>query len=553
LKPIYKTFFLMLNLFIINFFVLFSAASAENLVNILVLPFNIHSEQDLTFLQKGIGDMLSSRLSVENKVVLISRKETNQAIEGISEPITEEIAASLAAKLQADYVLLGSLTVFGESISTDARCIDVHSKTPVIIFNQLGKNHGDVVSHINLFADQINEKVFGRKASASKPTPAKEAEINIRSHPDTIMSEERVSGSGFPDSLSKASNAQFVFWKSRRFKTEIKGIAVGDVDGDSKNEIVFISENKIFIYRHTDKRMHKIKEITMDSYHHFIGVDTADINNNGKSEIFISNISDDYHPMSFVLEWNGTEFKNISEKTGWYYRVINAPERSMKMLLGQKGGIRSIFSGNIYELKWNNMGYEPQDKQVLPKWINVYGFAYGDILNNDQKMIAAFQSNDSLNIMDMNGKEEWTSSEAYGGSSTYLVAPSDAKAAKRETKSGDKMAINRLYLPQRIHIADLDKNGRKEVVVVKNHDSSGRTFSRVRIFNSGHFESLEWDNVGLSKHWKTRKFSGYISDYAVCDINNDGQKELVFALTSKVKGSLGLGSKKSYIVSIKIH
>ena len=48
----------MLNLFIINLFVLFSAASAENLVNILVLPFNIHSEQDLTFLQKGIGDML---------------------------------------------------------------------------------------------------------------------------------------------------------------------------------------------------------------------------------------------------------------------------------------------------------------------------------------------------------------------------------------------------------------------------------------------------------------------------------------------------------------
>ena len=115
------------------------------------------------------------------------------------------------------------------------------------------------------------------------------------------------------------------------------------------------------------------------------------------------------------------------------------------------------------------------------------------------------------------------------------------------------MAINRLYLPQRIHIADLDKNGKKEVVVVKNHDTSGGIFSRVRIFSGGHFESLEWDNVGLSKHWKTRKFSGYISDYAVGDLNNDGQKELVFALNSKAKGSLGLGSKKSYIVSMKIH
>ncbi|GAG97050.1 unnamed protein product, partial [marine sediment metagenome] len=78
--------------------------------------------------------MLSSRLSLEDKVVLISKEEVSRAIKDLPEPINQETAFSLATKLEADYVLFGSLTVFGESISTDARFFDVHQKKPVVVF-----------------------------------------------------------------------------------------------------------------------------------------------------------------------------------------------------------------------------------------------------------------------------------------------------------------------------------------------------------------------------------------------------------------------------------
>jgi len=42
-----------------------TAFAADKISKILILPFNIHSEKDLTFLQKGIGEMLSTRLAFE--------------------------------------------------------------------------------------------------------------------------------------------------------------------------------------------------------------------------------------------------------------------------------------------------------------------------------------------------------------------------------------------------------------------------------------------------------------------------------------------------------
>lgn len=538
-----KNIFLMLNVFIIIFVIFCNSASASKPFKVLVLPFNIHSEKDLSFLQKGVQDMLLSRLSLEDKVVLINREETSQAIRGISEPINAETAISLAATLQADYVLLGSLTVFGESISTDARFIDVYQQKPVVVFNQFGKDHGDVISHINLFAEQINEKVFGRKTVAyqpSRPTPEKESEKEVadstRKHPESLWTPESGSGVYTYGAPTAEDKTPFAFWKSRNFKTKIKGMAVGDVDGDGSNETVFISNQMVFIYRYANKRFGKIGEIKGSDYDDFLGVDVADINNNGKAEIFVTNLSSTTKQLrSFVLEWNGANFIKTEDNAKWYYRVLNAPERGGHFLLGQKRDIKEIFSRKgVYELIWNNGQYEPAQPQDLPKNMNIYGFTYGNALNDGREMIVAFAHDDRIRILDKNGKEEWKSSESFGGSATYLDFPSEVDAAEPPSERLE----DRYYLPQRIHIADLDKDGKNEVIVVKNVSLTGRVLSRVRVFKSGHIEALAMDELGSSLKWKTREISGHITDYAIADLDNDGLDELVFSVASKAKSFL---------------
>ena len=281
--------------------------------------------------------------------------------------------------------------------------------------------------------------------------------------------------------------------------------------------------------------------------HTFIGVDVADINDNRTAEIFVTSLAENNRLRSFVLEWNGTEFKTLAKGENWYYRVIKAARAGPPILLGQKGGFRDAFSGPVYELGWDNLRYVPENKQRLPSWVKVYGFTYGDVFNEGQDSVLAFRKDNTLSILDHDGQEEWTSSETYGGSNFLLLSPAEMKEAKKEGKIVDPTAFKGLYLQQRIFVADLDQDKKNEVIVVKNHDVSRGLFHRSRKYINGHFEALVWDNVGLRKQWKTRKFSGYISDYDLSDLDNDGTDELVFAVMAKSDSPIA--DPKSYLVS----
>ncbi|MBU2622492.1 MAG: VCBS repeat-containing protein, partial [Proteobacteria bacterium] len=521
---------------------------------VLILPFNIHSEKDLSFLQRGIGEMLSTRIAFENKVMIVGKEEA-----GIAAGKTDEKTALAAGeKAGADYVLFGSLTVFGESISTDAKFYDVQNKSRLVVINEFGSSQGDVIYHINVFAAKINETVFGRKTVSSQ-APAKqiaqqqpsggEQSSDSRKNPEEKWSKESGIKMAYDEAFTGSGEPAAVLWKSKKFETKLKGIAIGDVDGDGKIETVFADDHNIFIYRQTAGKFEKVKEIAGKTYEFYKGIDIADINGNKKAEIFVTAINDSGRVLSFVLEWDGKDFKKISDNEDWHYRVLDIPARGGKVLFAQKGGNASIFSGNVHELKWVHGYYISTNKEILPRGVNVYGFNYGDILNSGQEMTLGFNSNEYLSLFNANGGEEWTSSDPYGGSSAYLETPEEIEAAKKSKH--DQRPENRLYLPQRIIVTDLDNDKKKEILVVKNIDTTGGIFSRVRIFKSGYFECLSWDNVGLSPKWKTRKFSGYISDYTLGDIDNDGKDELVFLLVTQTGGST-LGSDRSFVVSWKV-
>lgn len=533
------------------------AVRAEKPARVLILPFTVHSDKDLTFLKDGITDMLSTRLTLEGELLPLSKGETEQEIKSLSESVDEQTAILLGRKLGADYVSYGSLTVFGDSISMDARFFDLHKNKTLVTFYESGKGHSDVIYHVNLFAGQISERVFGRKTFSPRPSRKTTSSDESRKHPDQIWKElkkktegtaapvsEPLSVATVPDTVPGAVSEQAAgaVWKSRNFKIRIKGVAVGDVDGDGTNETVFISRKEVLIYRYLAGRFVKLGEVRSNLFHNHISVDVADINGNGKSEIFVTNMNNDRGMLlSFVLEWDGTEFAKIVDKSGWYYRVLNVPGKG-NVLLGQKREVREIFAPGVYELKWGNGVYVSADRQILPEEINVFGFNYGDILNNGQEEIIAFTKNDYIRILGRDGNEEWNSGERFGGSATYIEFPAEASAS-----IGNQKETDHFYLPQRILITDTDKDGKNEVIVCRNTDTTRRIFSRLRMFKSGHIECLGWESLGLYPKWTTRQISGYISDYVVGDMDNDGRNELVFSVVAKT--SSVLGKAKSFIVS----
>ena len=65
---------------------------------VLVIPFQMHSETDLSFLRKGITAMLSSRLTDMGKVVVIDQTAAAEILRGLPSPLTREAAAEAGRK-----------------------------------------------------------------------------------------------------------------------------------------------------------------------------------------------------------------------------------------------------------------------------------------------------------------------------------------------------------------------------------------------------------------------------------------------------------------------
>ncbi|MFC1876481.1 FG-GAP-like repeat-containing protein [Thermodesulfobacteriota bacterium] len=539
-----------------------ATASAETSSGILIVPFNIHAEKDQSFLKPATTDMLYTRLSAENRTVLVEK------VDARTDPVSAEDAIAMGRQQNVDYVLFGSITILGAMISTDAQLVGVAMEKPLLTFNEVGQDPSDIITHMEHLTTRINETVFGIAKAVVPPPASDPASEDIHIHPEKLLipgitpqTPPATTPSAPPTPAPLAPPAPAVvmapqadkdevslsYWKSESFPEAIQGLSIADVDGDGSNEVVFISGNQVFVYRYRNEGLQKIKTFSHTSFSRLMFVDTADINRNGTPEIFVTDyISSNQRLKSIVLEWNGQDFAVIDEMIDWYLRVLHAPA-SGSLLLGQKRGSGSsfndtqeaLFDRDIHEMKWQDGHYTAAGRLALPKNITLYDFTQGDVSNDGQIEIVAFSRTDHIRVYDQTGEYAWESDEVYGGSRLFFEVPEIDDARK----------TTNYYLPQRIHVTDIDRNGLNEIIVLKNKNTAG-IFSRIKAFKEGHIDCLSYDDIGVQRKWQTRNIAGYISDYVIGDLNNDGINEVVLSTVAKNKSILSKG--KSYIISCKL-
>ena len=533
--------------------------AAEGPKTVAIVPFKVNAEKDLSFLRDGIVDMLSSRLSWADKVTVISSQETRKALKTVAGPLNEAKAREMGVKMNADFVLFGSLTVIGNSVSIDAKMVDVSGEKQTLSFFNQSQGMDQVIPNINLFASDINEKEFGRAmpspgvpsaSQAQKTQPISgQPQTDTRAHPEKLIAggyaggdapgvQKTAPGSAFiATQMSQSQSAQF--WKSRNIKQRITGVALGDIDKDGKIETVIITDHSVEAYRFDNKRFLKINTIAERSHDYLISVDVADINGNGYPEIFVSALNPSRELVkTFVIEFDGQKFTEIVKESNWYFRCVEIPERG-RILLGQKQGINSPFDDRIYELVWLNAEYDVAEPFMPPRHANVMGLATGDAQNNGTEVAVVFDKLDYLRIYDFKGVEIWKDGERSGGTPRYFKLPDH----------GSKDTENHAYYPMRILIRHINNDGKNDVITAKNYRFSD--ILSVRIFKHGEMEIRTWDGLGLTVLWRTRKLAGHISDFDIGDFDNDGKDELVAAIVIKT-GSVAMTTPKSALTAYEL-
>jgi TolB-like protein len=529
---------------LILFLSLTSFGSASGASRVLVLPFDIQSDSDLSFLQKGISQMLASRLASDESIEVINLDGPSAA--NLSMPSGEAAATSAAAKLKADYISYGTVTVTKESVRTDARLIRTADGVLQVVFSQTGKNQGDALQQVKLYAAEIL-KALGSKASVltqplSEPRQQQAALDESHRHPDSLWTGAVSTGSTPIRLMASDGKTEFEVWKSPKFHAEIKSLAIGDVLGDKQNQLVMINDNSVSLYRFVAGKLELIDEFICEMDHTPIRVDVADINQNGRAEIFVTNLYHDKTLLkSFVLEWDGSKLVKIAQDADWYFRVMTVPGKK-PVLLGQQRGMTELFSRGIHQLVWMNGAYAESSLADAPRGLSLYAFTSGNALNEGKEETVALTTDLRLRVFSQTGDMEWTSAERFTGGGGYMPYPADVN----DSKSGE-LRNKRYYLPQRLIISDIDKDGKNEVILINNKDFAKNLLPNLRVFKSGHVECLQWEGLAFGSKWRTTEVSGQISDMVVGDLNNDGVDEIVYAVVDTP--GFAFKNASSYLVS----
>lgn len=487
---------------------------------VAILPFMIHSQENLDYLREGINDILTSRITVEERVVVIERSIVERALyEEKPMRLDEAAAAKIGMRIEADYVVFGSITKIGDYISLDARLISVaEEKPPVTVYTQQ-KGIDDVMVKIGDFAQDIGYRILGRRTTAGRPGE---------------------SGRPSRRGIERFERAGVDYKRSQTFGFEIKGLDIGDVDGDKKNELIAMDRNNLYVFKYDGEKLSLFKKIEAGDQNNFLTLDVADLNRNGHAEIIVTSMVED-DLRSFILEYEEGRFKKITEKSNWYFRVwapLNLKEGPI--LLGQRRGSEGLPVDPVYRMVWGKKSFEKGRKMDLPKGTNIFGAAMANIRGNGKPEIITIDKFERLNILSETGKTEWKSADRFGGTNNFY----DTKKKKHDDFRDQSPW--RVFIPGRILIKDLEGDGIPQVIVNKNEPVT-RLSQRARTYETGEINCLIWDQSELATAWKTRSFKGYIPDFQVKDVDNDGNEELVFAVVGPdetEEGITGLLSDK---------
>ena len=523
---------------LLTFCLISKESLAAERVKVAILPWKINAAENLGYLKGAVYDMLISRIGAEPPIEIVKESSLQSALSKYGqETITEDMAKNIGKDVDADYVIYGSITVIADSISIDAKTVALKKVVSPIFFASQGKGLDNLISLVDEMTKDAKAKILNAEGIITAPTTSPAPSEYTGKF---IAKEIPAETSPGDDFIIKEKATAKGIWKSPQFDTAMKYIDIADIDGDGKNEIVILDNHNLFIYRLKGQTLEIVKEFKGDVPQKNYSISIADINNNGIPEIYVTRIVND-RLNSYVLEYKDGEFKTIASDLKWFMRVLKDPKTG-PVLMGQKYSDAIGFFGIVQKLEWKDGKPQGVKGADIPKGLNLYNFEMADLDRDGTAEIIALDARDYLHIYkkdkDGSWNDIWKSGEFYGGSLNRL----EFGASSTNQEASDFIDIK-----ARIVYTELYGDGLGEVIISRNDPGTlGRYFKVIRSYDKGEIIDLLWGGNSLEENWRTKKIDGYIADYVVNDIDNDGQKELVIVVV------MDGGRGKSYIMAHKL-
>jgi outer membrane protein insertion porin family len=145
-------------------------------VVVAVLPFEVHSEKPLDYLEGSLAELLATRLEASGRVDVVEAVTVRETLIAWPGEKTEDALRRLAKELSADWVVVGSLTELAGHYSLDVRVTPVESRVATSTMVLSADDDDELLDRVNELSDRIlaivSEAARGEGAAPAPPPDA---------------------------------------------------------------------------------------------------------------------------------------------------------------------------------------------------------------------------------------------------------------------------------------------------------------------------------------------------------------------------------------------
>ncbi len=310
-------------------------------------------------------------------------------------------------------------------------------------------------------------------------------------------------------------------------------LAAADFEGSGTLQYAFSDGVKLHVYRQEQSGWHEEwveAAPAPDEEMRQINLDVADINGNGRPELFVTAALKD-KVFSYVIEYHDGVYQRIADLPG-FLRIIQYPGKGA-ILIGQDYNPKTFYAGQPKQYVWSNGRYTVGPELPLPRGVKLYGFTFATVGEPNPLLVALDDKNRVL--VYSRDSMVWKSPEAYASVGLSVKKPVISSTAVISQSVAEAESSDKVRIAGRVLALDMNGDGREEILLPENRgDSFFGTYTQAD------FVCLGWTGARLEQRWNIKDIPGAVVDFQI--IQRQGAGAQIIAI---VKSSGGLFSSSS--------
>jgi len=302
-------------------------------------------------------------------------------------------------------------------------------------------------------------------------------------------------------------------WRSEPDKHEATGLAIGDLIGDGKKELVVASRDQIEVFRWEGQKLATLAVFKGQSFSNYLSVDVADIEGAGHDKIFASlYIEGTNRSRTVVLEYAQGALHEVGHLSG-FVRTLEHIDGKRELVWQDLSMARELRVRQPSVVIKKDKTYRDGDRLKLVRSTNddqLFGYAWGDWDGDGAEDFVFLQSGERLRILFKDAK--WSSNDVFGGS-------------KADFRWEDEQ-IGSLY--PRLLSLKATSGGKSQLLVPHNIPATPIRLARLKIYKEAELIDLSWNGLEMMPVWKL-PVAGALADFGVGDLMGHGSPQLWLA------------------------